>query len=109
MLKPLALKFATPATAAFVNVPLNVPPPGLFRIATVMVDVSVVTVLPLASCTVTTGCVAQAVPAVPLLGDVVNASFAATPGENTMFPLVTAVSVTPPDAVAVNVMVSDIE
>ena len=106
----LALKSATPVTAAFVNVPLNTPPgPALFRIATVTVDVSVVTVLPLASCTVTTGCVAQAVPPVPPPGCVVNASFAAAPAENTMFPLVTAVKVTPPDAVAVSVIASAAE
>src|ERR1039457_4432892 len=108
MLSPL--KLATPATATFVNVPLNTPPgPALVPMATVTVEVSVVTVLPLASCTVTTGCVPQAVPPVPPVVGVVNASFTAAPGANTMFPLVTAVKVTPPDAVAVNVIVSDLE
>ena len=67
------------------------------------------TVLPFASCTATTGCVVQAVPPVPPPGCVVNATCAAAPGENTMFPLVTAVSVTPPDAVAVSVSASDFE
>src|ERR1039458_1926888 len=33
----------------------------------------------------------------------------AVPAENTMFPLVTAVKLAPPDAVAVNVIVSDLE
>src|SRR5207244_10752503 len=65
ILRALALKLATPATAAFVKVPLRFPPPALLAIATVTVEVSVVTVLPPASCTVTTGCVVQAVPPVP--------------------------------------------
>lgn len=47
--------------------------------ATVTVDVSVVTVFPPASCTVTTGCVDNADPPVPFPGSVVNASFAAAP------------------------------
>ena len=68
MFKPLPVKFATPATACSVIVPPKVPPPGFVPMATVTVDVSVVTVLPPASCTVTTGCVIQAVPPVPPLG-----------------------------------------
>ena len=83
--KPRPLKLATPATAAFVNVPLNVPGAPGFKgvpggMATVTVDVSVVTVLP-------TGILhrhhrlrpVQAVPPVPPPGCVVNASFAAPP------------------------------
>src|ERR1017187_3064505 len=79
MFKPRPLKSARPATAAFVLVPPSVPPPGFVPMATVTVDVSVVTVLPPASCTVTTGCVVHAVPPVPPVVGVVNASFAAAP------------------------------
>ena len=55
------------------------PPPGLVPIASVMLALLDVTVLPPASCTVTTGWVANATPAVPPPGWVVNASFAAAP------------------------------
>src|SRR5437868_6436439 len=44
---------ATPLTADTVVVPDSVPPPGLVPIATVMLAVEPVTVLPNASCTVT--------------------------------------------------------
>src|ERR1022692_2959528 len=63
MLKPL--KVATPATAATVVVPPNVPPPTLVPMASVTLEVSVVTVLLLASCTVTPGCAAPGLPASP--------------------------------------------
>ena len=78
--KALVLKLATPETAAWVSVPLNTPPgPAFVPIPTVTVDVFVATVAPKMSCTVTTGCVAQGVPAGPPPGWVVKASFAAVP------------------------------
>src|SRR3984893_6511351 len=74
------VKVAMPATAATVVVPERVPP-GPLLMATVTVEVSVVTVLPDASCTVTTGWVAKrAVLAAPT-GWVVTDSLAAAPGE----------------------------
>src|SRR6202035_219329 len=74
------VKVATPATAATVVVPERVPP-GPLLMATVTLEVSVVTVLPDASCTVTTGWVAKrAVLAAPT-GWVVTASLAAAPAE----------------------------
>src|SRR5689334_17182256 len=77
MLQPANV--ATPATAAFgLAVHANVAPPGVVS-ASVTDDVSVVTVLPPASCTVTTGCVPNAAVAAAPLGCVVNASFAAAP------------------------------
>src|SRR5438477_470 len=75
-------KVSTPATAALVldGVQLRAPlPGGLVPMARVMLAVEPVTVLPPASCTVTTGCVAQAVPPVPPPGWVVKASLAAAP------------------------------
>ena len=69
----------TPFTALPVAVPLNVPLLGFVPIATVIDAVLLATVLPPASCTVTTGCVPNAVPPVVLLGLVVKASFAAAP------------------------------
>src|SRR5512140_658419 len=64
---------ATPATAATVLVPDSVPPPGLVPIATVMLAVELVTVLPNASCTVT--CAGEMeTPAVAFVGWVVKAS-----------------------------------
>ena len=73
-------KVSTPATAVlgFV-VHVSVPPPGFVPIASVIDAVLPVTVLPPASCTVTTGCWAHADPPVPPPGCVVNASFAAAP------------------------------
>ena len=74
---------ATPADAVFgfavqVRMAPGVPVPLVMASDTALV--SVVTVLPLASWTVTTGCVPKLVPAVLLApGDVVNASFAGTP------------------------------
>jgi hypothetical protein len=73
------LKVATPLAALTVAVPLRVPPPGFVPMPSATDAVLVVTVLPPASCTVTTGCVASTVPPVALLGLVVNASFAAAP------------------------------
>ena len=58
---------------------VRVPLPGLVVMAKVTDDVSVVTVWPFASCTVTTGWVVQAVPPVHPAGVVVNASFVAGP------------------------------
>jgi hypothetical protein len=73
------LNVATPLTALAVAVPLNVPLLGFVPIATVIEAVLLVTVLPPASCTVTTGCVPKSVPPVVSLGLVVNASFVAAP------------------------------
>ena len=74
---------ATPFTAATVTVPDSVPGPPVggvpLVIASVTGDVSEVTVLPSASCTVTFGCVANATPPVELLGCWVKASFAGVP------------------------------
>src|SRR4051794_26668231 len=62
------LKVATPLTALSVAVPLSVPLLGFVPIAPVIDAVLVVTVLPPASCTVTTGCVGNVMPPVELLG-----------------------------------------
>jgi len=73
---------ATPAVA-FTGLAVQVKTPlpgGLVLIAKVTADVSVVTVLPLASSTVTTGCVVQAVPPVHPAGAVVKANCVADPG-----------------------------
>src|SRR5512140_1600346 len=71
---------ATPATADTVVVPDSVPPPGLVPIATVMLAVELVTVLPNASCTATCTAGAMDTPAVALLGWTVNASLEAAAG-----------------------------
>ena len=71
---------ATPATAVTgLVVQVSVPDPGFVPIARVTLEVSLVTVLPAASCTVTTGWVDHAVPPVPPVVCVVNASFAGAP------------------------------
>ena len=63
---------ATPATAALVIVPWSVPPPVWIVTVTLIVESApVVTVLPNASSTVTTGCVPNAEPAVAPAGWVV--------------------------------------
>ena len=74
-------KVATPLAAALGLPPVQVrvAPPGLVK-ARVTEALLVVTVLPAASCTATTGCVAIAVPPTPPLGCVVNASLVAAPG-----------------------------
>src|SRR5438132_14262327 len=61
-------KVATPFTAAAVLVPARVPLPGLVPIATVMLVVAVVTVLPWASWTATCTAGVIAAPAAVLLG-----------------------------------------
>ena len=74
------LNVATPFVAASVTVPLSVPPgPPFVPIASVMLAVDPVTVFPFASCTVTTGCVAQLTPDAPPPGCVVNTTFVALP------------------------------
>src|SRR5439155_165487 len=70
-------KVATPLTAATVGVPARVPLPGLVPIATVMLVVAVVTVLPWASWTATCTAGVIAAPAAALLGCTVKASFVA--------------------------------
>src|SRR2546421_215645 len=73
-------KVATPLAAATMEVPDNVPPPGLVPMATVMLAVEPVTVLLNASCTVTCTAGATATPAVALVGCTVNASFSGAAG-----------------------------
>src|SRR4030042_4255893 len=73
---------ATPFNALTVVVRDRVAPlvPGPGVMARVPAGMEVVTVLPLASCTVTTGWVPKAVPAaLPLLGCALKASFAYAP------------------------------
>src|SRR5436189_3460232 len=70
---------ATPLAAATVLVPARVPLAGLVPIATVMLVVAVVTVLPWASWTDTCTAGVIAGPAAVLLGCTVKASFAAAP------------------------------
>src|SRR5438132_1155811 len=72
-------KVATPLTAATVVVPERVPLAGLVPIASVMLVVAVVTVLPWASWTATCTAGVIAAPAAALLGCTVKASFAAAP------------------------------
>src|SRR2546428_390366 len=70
---------ATPFTAVTVVVPERVALAGLVPIATVMLVVAVVTVLPWASWTATRTAGAFPAPAAALLGCTVKASFAAAP------------------------------
>ena len=94
-------KVATPETAALgLAVHDSTPPPGFVPIANVMLATDDVTVFPPASCTLTTGCVAHAVPPVPPPGCVVNASCAAAP---TVMLNVLDVAVVSPADVAVSV------
>ena len=73
-------KVATPLEAATGLVAqASVPPPGFVPIASVTLLESVVTTLPPASSTLTTGCVPKAIPPVEPDGCVVNASCAAGP------------------------------
>src|SRR2546427_639830 len=72
-------KVATPLTAATVVVPERVPLAGLVPIATVMLLVAVVPLLPRASCTATCTARVIAAPAAVLLGCTVKTSFAAAP------------------------------
>src|SRR2546430_1114040 len=72
-------KVATPLTAATVVVPKRVPLAGLVPIATAMLVVAVVTVLPWASWTVTCTAGVIAAPATVLVGCTVKTSFAAAP------------------------------
>src|SRR5438094_7995065 len=73
-------KVATPPDAATVVVPDSVPPPGLVPIATVMLAVELVTVLPKASCTVTCTAGEMLAPAVAFVGWTVKASRFAAAG-----------------------------
>src|SRR5678816_3704985 len=93
-------KVATPAAAATVVVPESVPPPGLVPMATVMLAVELVTVLPNGSCTVTCTAGETFAPAVALVGWAVKASLDAAPGL-----MLNAVEVAPvsPDDVDVSV------
>src|SRR5437764_10682203 len=95
-------KVATPLTAVPVVVPARVPLAGLVPMATVMLVVAVVTVLPWASWTVTCTAGVIAAPAAVLLGCAVKASFAAGP---TVELMVKALLVAPvrPVAAAVSV------
>src|SRR5947209_5913581 len=95
-------KVATPLTAATVVVPERVPLAGLVPIATVMLVVAVVTVLPWASWTATWTAGVIAAPAAALLGCTVKASFAAGP---TLMLMLNALLVAPVRPVAVAVTV----
>jgi hypothetical protein len=77
-------KVATPLAAEMVVVPERVPEPGFVPMAIVIDAVEEVTVFPCASCTVITGWVAQALPAVPPEGWEVMASLDAVPGVTVM-------------------------
>src|SRR5438034_5094443 len=90
----------TPLAAATVLVPARVPLAGLVPIATVMLVVAVVTVLPWASWTVTCTAGVFTAPAAALLGWTVKTSFAAAPAL-----MLNALLVAPvrPAAVAVSV------
>src|SRR2546426_514918 len=88
-------KVATPLTAATVVVPARVPLAGLVPIATVMLVVAVVTVLPWASWTATCTVGVIAAPAAVLLGCTVKTSFAAAPA-----PMLNALLVAPVRPVA---------
>src|SRR5437868_14794257 len=68
---------ATPLLVASVVVPVCLPPPGLVPIATVMLALAPVTVLPNASCTATWTCGLIATPAVAAEGWTVNPSLVA--------------------------------
>src|SRR6266576_235742 len=70
---------ATPFTAATVLVPARIPLAGLVPIATVILLVAVVTVLPCASSTATCTAGVFIAPAAALLGCTVKTSFAAAP------------------------------
>src|SRR5881396_1896294 len=84
-------KVATPLTAATVVVPARVPLAGLVPIATVMLVVAVVTVLPWASWTATCTAGVIAAPAAAVLGCTVKTSFAAAPTPMLNAPLVAPV------------------
>src|SRR5216110_2624984 len=93
---------ATPFTAAIVVVPARVPLAGLVPIATVMLVVAVVTVLPWASWTATWTPGVIAPPAAALLGCRVKTSFAAGPTLRLMLKAVLVAPVRPvADAVSV--------
>src|SRR5262249_61724959 len=70
---------AMPFTAATESVPLSVPLPGFVPMATVIMLVAEVTVLPCASCTVTCTAGVMEEPAVVFVGRVVKASLLAAP------------------------------
>src|SRR2546430_10340661 len=82
-------KLATPATAATVVVPLNVPPAGLLPIASVTLPVNPVATLPKASRAVTSTAGVMVAPAVVLVGCTVNTSWDAAAGEIVNVRLVT--------------------
>src|SRR5438128_2732905 len=80
MERPLKVARPVVVLTATAVAPLRLPLPGLLWMAKVTVWAVPVTVFPLASWRVTTGCVPNAAPAVELLGLVVNASLFAGPG-----------------------------
>src|SRR3989441_339258 len=96
-------KVATPLPAATVVVPARVPLAGLVPIATVMLVVAVVTVLPWASWTATCTAGVIAAPAAALLGGTVKTSFAAAPT-----PMLNALLVAPVSPFANDVAASPI-
>src|SRR5438034_1104418 len=93
-------KVARRVTAATVGVPARVPLAGLVPIASVMLVVAVVTVLPWASWTATCTAGVIAAPAAALLGCTVKTTFAAAP---TLMLNALLVALVRPVAAAVNV------
>ena len=93
-------KVATPLTAATVVVPESVPLDGFVPMATVIMLVAVVTVLPWASSTVTCNEGAMDAPAVELVGWTLKASLFAAPAVMLNALLVEPVS---PEALAASV------
>src|SRR5512145_1085833 len=91
---------ATPALVATVFVPASVPPPGLTAIATVTLELKLVTVLPKASCAATRTAGVMVAPAAMLLGCTVKPSRVAGPGLMVKAALMAPAS---PEAVAVSV------
>src|SRR3954464_15523303 len=87
---------ATPPTADTVTVPDSVPPPGLVPMATVMLALELVTVLPNVSCTATCTAGLIAAPAVVVVGCAVKANRDAAAG--LMLNAVEVAPVSAPDA-----------
>jgi len=74
-------KVAMPVTTVMAAPPLRVPPAGLVPMARLtFVELSEVSMLPLASSTTTCTAGVMALPAVPLEGPTMNASVAEAPG-----------------------------
>src|SRR5207249_1386996 len=79
LVEPGVLKLATPPTAATVKLPERVPPAGFVPIATLTLPVKPGTVLPNASCAVTSTAGVIVAPAIVFVGCTVKASRVAVP------------------------------